>query len=201
MKAVEPDIRGAVTIRQQLDKHREDVSCASCHVKMDPPGFALESYDVIGGWRTTYRTQGKGEPVLDLLTHKSREYRLGSPVDAAGELADGRTFAGIDAYKKLLLGQQEAVANGGAESLVPRVTVDDGADLQITAHQLGGELLDGLIGGTEETTTGLVRLRRLEHEGALRCPVLAVNEARTERALNDRHGTGQSALDRATLLR
>jgi adenosylhomocysteinase len=77
----------------------------------------------------------------------------------------------------------------------PQVTVDDGADLQITAHQLGGELLEGLIGGTEETTTGLVRLRRLEHEGTLRCPVLAVNEARTERALNDRHGTGQSALD------
>jgi adenosylhomocysteinase len=77
----------------------------------------------------------------------------------------------------------------------PQLTVDDGADLQITAHELGGELLDGLIGGTEETTTGLVRLRRLEHEGGLRCPVLAVNEARTERALNDRHGTGQSALD------
>jgi adenosylhomocysteinase len=77
----------------------------------------------------------------------------------------------------------------------PRVTVDDGADLQITAHELGGELLAGLSGGTEETTTGLVRLRRLEHEHALRCPILAVNEARTERALNDRHGTGQSALD------
>ncbi|HEY1590736.1 MAG TPA: adenosylhomocysteinase [Solirubrobacteraceae bacterium] len=77
----------------------------------------------------------------------------------------------------------------------PHITVDDGADLQITAHELGGELLDGLIGGTEETTTGLVRLRRLDHAGALRCPVLAVNEARTERALNDRHGTGQSALD------
>ena len=55
--------------------------------------------------------------------------------------------------------------------------------------------MEGLIGGTEETTTGLVRLRRLEDEGELRCPVLAVNEARTERALNDRHGTGQSALD------
>jgi adenosylhomocysteinase len=77
----------------------------------------------------------------------------------------------------------------------PQVTVDDGADLQITAHELGGELLEGLIGGTEETTTGLVRLRRLEQHGKLRCPVLAVNEARTERALNDRHGTGQSALD------
>lgn len=77
----------------------------------------------------------------------------------------------------------------------PEITLDDGADLLITAHARGGEVLDGLIGGTEETTTGLVRLRRLEDEGTLRCPVLALNEARTERALNDRHGTGQSALD------
>lgn len=77
----------------------------------------------------------------------------------------------------------------------PNVTVDDGADLLVTAHAMGGEALEELLGGTEETTTGLVRLRRLEAEGKLRCPVLAVNEARTERALNDRHGTGQSALD------
>jgi adenosylhomocysteinase len=77
----------------------------------------------------------------------------------------------------------------------PQVTVDDGADLLMTAHALGGPTLQELIGGTEETTTGLVRLRRLEGEGKLSCAVLAVNEARTERALNDRHGTGQSALD------
>jgi adenosylhomocysteinase len=77
----------------------------------------------------------------------------------------------------------------------PQVTVDDGADLLVTAHARGGEALGELIGGTEETTTGLVRLRRLEAEGKLACAVLAVNEARTERALNDRHGTGQSALD------
>jgi adenosylhomocysteinase len=77
----------------------------------------------------------------------------------------------------------------------PQITIDDGADLLVTAHARGGALVEGLIGGTEETTTGLVRLRRLEGEGRLRCPVLAVNEARTERALNDRHGTGQSALD------
>jgi adenosylhomocysteinase len=77
----------------------------------------------------------------------------------------------------------------------PQVTVDDGADLLVTAHALGGPLLGELIGGTEETTTGLVRLRRLEAESKLSCPVLAVNEARTERALNDRHGTGQSAID------
>ncbi|HWD76511.1 MAG TPA: adenosylhomocysteinase [Solirubrobacteraceae bacterium] len=77
----------------------------------------------------------------------------------------------------------------------PQITLDDGADLLVTAHARGGPGLDQLIGGTEETTTGLVRLRRLEEEHTLRCPVLAVNEARTERALNDRHGTGQSALD------
>jgi adenosylhomocysteinase len=77
----------------------------------------------------------------------------------------------------------------------PQLTVDDGADLVITAHEIGDGVVDGLIGGTEETTTGLVRLRRLEQDGRLQCPVLAVNEARTERALNDRHGTGQSALD------
>jgi adenosylhomocysteinase len=77
----------------------------------------------------------------------------------------------------------------------PRITIDDGADLLVTAHAEGGAVLDGLIGGIEETATGLVRLRRLEQRGELSCPVLAVNEARTERALNDRHGTGQSALD------
>jgi adenosylhomocysteinase len=75
----------------------------------------------------------------------------------------------------------------------PQVTIDDGADLLVTAHTQGN--VSGLLGGTEETTTGLVRLRRLEDQGELRCPVLAVNEARIERALNDRHGTGQSALD------
>jgi adenosylhomocysteinase len=75
----------------------------------------------------------------------------------------------------------------------PQVTIDDGADLIVTAHHTGQATQ--LIGGTEETTTGLVRLRRLEQESALACPVLAVNEARTERALNDRHGTGQSALE------
>ena len=78
---------------------------------------------------------------------------------------------------------------------LPQVTIDDGADLMVTAHELGPRVLDGLIGGTEETTTGLVRLRRLEQDGNLARPVVAVNEARTERALNDRHGTGQSAVD------
>src|SRR5947208_10765725 len=55
--AVEPDIRGATTIRAQLDKHRADESCAMCHRKIDPPGFALESFDVMGGWRDRHRAR------------------------------------------------------------------------------------------------------------------------------------------------
>jgi adenosylhomocysteinase len=73
----------------------------------------------------------------------------------------------------------------------PQITLDDGADLVTALHAQGKP--PG--GATEETTTGLVRLRRLEAEGALECPVIAVNEAFTERAFNDRHGTGQSAID------
>jgi adenosylhomocysteinase len=75
----------------------------------------------------------------------------------------------------------------------PGVTLDDGADLLVLLHDRGEA--DGLRGGAEETTTGLLRLRRLEADGRLACPVLAVNESRTERTFNDRHGTGQSALD------
>jgi adenosylhomocysteinase len=79
-------------------------------------------------------------------------------------------------------------------ALSPQVTIDDGADLLITAHREAA-IVERLIGGMEETASGLVRLRRLAQDDGLRCPVLAVNEAHAERALNDRHGTGQSALD------
>ncbi len=77
----------------------------------------------------------------------------------------------------------------------PRITLDDGADLLTALHVARPDLLEGMLGGTEETTTGLVRLRALETEGRLACPVVAVNEALTERVFNDRFGTGQSALD------
>jgi adenosylhomocysteinase len=78
----------------------------------------------------------------------------------------------------------------------PQVTIDDGADLITVLHAAGdGERARTLLGAMEETTTGLVRVRSLEAEGRLACPVLAVNEALTERAFNDRYGTGQSTLD------
>jgi adenosylhomocysteinase len=78
----------------------------------------------------------------------------------------------------------------------PQVTIDDGADLITVLHAAGGgERAKALLGAMEETTTGLVRVRALEAEGRLACPVFAVNEARTERAFNDRYGTGQSTVD------
>jgi len=77
----------------------------------------------------------------------------------------------------------------------PHVTLDDGADLLSVLHEGDDAWRAALLGGTEETTTGLVRLRGLQDQGVLRCPVLAVNESLAERTFNDRYGTGQSTLD------
>src|SRR4051794_21806528 len=87
----------------------------------------------------------------------------------------------------------EGVASVVARS--PRITLDDGADLLGALHLSRPEWLPSMLGGTEETTTGLVRLRALEASGELSVPVIAVNEARAERAFNDRFGAGQSVLD------
>ena len=83
----------------------------------------------------------------------------------------------------------------GLIAKAPQLTLDDGADLISVLHATRPDLVAGLRGGTEETTTGLVRLRAMERAGQLQCPVVAVNEAGTERAFNDRYGTGQSVLD------
>ncbi|HEX3391860.1 MAG TPA: adenosylhomocysteinase [Solirubrobacteraceae bacterium] len=77
----------------------------------------------------------------------------------------------------------------------PAVTVDDGADLIAAIHESAPEQAARMLGGTEETTAGLLRVRALAEQGSLACPVLAVNESRTERAFNDRFGTGQSTID------
>src|SRR5213079_3389957 len=81
---VEPDTRGTTTIRQQLAKHREIAACASCHSKIDPPGFALESFDVIGGWRDYYRVRGGGKAVT--LNGQRMPYSHGPKVNPADVL-------------------------------------------------------------------------------------------------------------------
>ena len=105
VKAVEPDIRGAVTIRQQLEKHRADASCASCHSKMDPPGFALESFDVMGGYRERYRAVSeKVPPVKGFgLNGQAFAFHYALPVDSAGALPDGRPFKDVRELKRLLV--------------------------------------------------------------------------------------------------
>jgi adenosylhomocysteinase len=80
-------------------------------------------------------------------------------------------------------------------SRAPQIVVDDGAELIVCAHRETGEAARALLGATEETATGLVRLRAMAAERTLRCPVLAINETLTERLFNDRYGTGQSTLD------
>lgn len=102
--AIEPDVRGATTIREQLSKHREHAVCASCHQRIDPPGFALESFDVIGGFRDRYRSVGEGDPaprgLIDPFIGIS--FRLGKPVDSSGQLSDGRAFKDIRQYQDLM---------------------------------------------------------------------------------------------------
>jgi hypothetical protein len=117
--AVEPDIRGAVTIRQQLDKHRADPSCASCHSKMDPPGFALESFDVMGGWRERYRGVDEAKPAEKGIGKNGQPFAFhyALPVDSSGVLPDGRTFQDVRDLKKLLLTDERQVALNMAKQL------------------------------------------------------------------------------------
>ena len=85
--AIEPDIRGAVSIREQLAKHREIATCAECHRKIDPLGFALENFDAIGGWRDAYEKK--------------------TPIDPTGELPGGDSFRTVPEFRKLLADRQD----------------------------------------------------------------------------------------------
>ena len=82
-----------------------------------------------------------------------------------------------------------------ALALKPHITMDDGADLVSSLHRDRTELLDGVVGGTEETTTGVIRLRAMAKDGSLRYPIIAVNDAQTKHLFDNRYGTGQSTID------
>jgi hypothetical protein len=120
--AVDPDLTGATTLRQQLDKHRNDTSCASCHSKIDPPGFALESFDPIGGWRERYHIPtGVAKPAdapEENEPNAPPAYKLGLPVDTTGTLLTGESFNGIREFKSLLKRDPERVARSVAEKLL-----------------------------------------------------------------------------------
>ncbi len=119
--AIEPDVRGTTTVREMLAKHRTNASCAACHARIDPPGFALESFDVIGGRQTRYRSlNDEGDMVDKSQTYSGRRvpYTWGPKVDPSGELADGRAFKDIEEFKKLLLEDPRAIARNMVGQLV-----------------------------------------------------------------------------------
>src|SRR5262249_37858936 len=101
--AIEPDIRGAQSIREQLAKHRTNASCATCHAKIDPPGFALERFDVIGGRRDRYRADVATAPDHQRIDVPERRNTarvgLGPSVDAGGALPDGTTFGDFEEFR------------------------------------------------------------------------------------------------------
>jgi hypothetical protein len=128
--AIEPDIRGAVTIREQMTAHQAQPVCASCHKKIDPPGFALESFDVLGGWRDRYRVAKGGEGIdhVVLENHPRKltdkwekspvKVFVAKPVEPGGKTANGTPFANIDEFKKILLQDKDQITRNLAEQLL-----------------------------------------------------------------------------------
>jgi hypothetical protein len=124
--AVEPDTRGATTIREQLARHRTMQTCNACHAKIDPAGFALESFDVMGGWRDHYRALGNGPFEKGIGKNGQRfVFHAGQPVDCSGELPPNvcttqptRTFKDVRELKQLLLKDQRQIARNLVQQLV-----------------------------------------------------------------------------------
>lgn len=121
--AIEPDIRGATTIRAILAKHTEVESCATCHTHFDPLGFALENFDVMGAWRDRYRGMEKGEKVtgIDRAGHPFI-YHVGAAVESSGTLRSGESFKDVRELKQILTKQPRVLARNLLGHLVRYAT-------------------------------------------------------------------------------
>jgi hypothetical protein len=138
--ALEPDIRGAVTIRQQLDKHRSLETCSACHAKIDPAGFALENFDVMGGWRDRYRSEVEGELAHGIAKSGQKfAFHYALPVDASSVLPDGRQFHDIRELKQLLLSDDRQLARNLARQLAIYAT---GAPIHFADREQIEQILD-----------------------------------------------------------
>lgn len=103
--AIEPDIRGAVSIRDQLEKHRSSETCMSCHLTIDPPGFVLENFDPIGAWRTRYGTD-----------------KTSARVNSAGSTRDGAAFAGLADWRRIYEGRSDQLAEAFVKQFLTYAT-------------------------------------------------------------------------------
>ena len=153
--AVEPDTVGATTIRDLLTRHQADSACAACHRSIDPPGYALESFDVIGGWRTRYRSRRQGTPVTEVLFDGSQPlFRLAKPVDPSGTLPDGTAFEGFEAFREILARQLDRLARAFVTQMVMYAT---GAEPTFADRAE----IDRIVAATADTGHGI---RSLIHE-------------------------------------
>ena len=141
--AIEPDTRGATTIRQQLELHRAEPSCNRCHAIIDPVGFALENFDVAGGWRDHYRSVGdEGKPVDGFGKNgQPFTFRQGPPVDPSGNLANGKKFSSIFEIKKLLIEDERTIAKNLLQQLIVFAT---GSQLRFSDRVEVERILDRL---------------------------------------------------------
>lgn len=134
--AIEPDIRGATTVRQILEKHRAQSECASCHARIDPPGFALEHFDAAGRYRDFYLTRANGK------------YKNAAKVDSAYQLADGREFDSFIEFRELAASDVENVARNFAAKLMVHAT---GREITFADRKV----LDEIVEATREKQFGL----------------------------------------------
>lgn len=138
---IEPDTRGATTIREQLAKHQSVKSCAGCHQKIDPPGFVLEAFDPIGRYRDYYRTTETGERLKEAKAffgghYGAVKYLKGPAVDTRSQLPGGIEMADIRAYKAALAARPELLARSLVRKLATFATgesVEAGDELVIDA--------------------------------------------------------------------
>jgi hypothetical protein len=152
---IEPDIRGATTIRQQLDKHRAIASCNTCHQHIDPPGFALESFDPIGGYREFYRASTRTPAgIVQIPGYTGRAFYRGLDVEKGGITHDGKTFENIDAYKRLLMTDPDQITRNLARKLLTYAT---GAEPQFADRAVIEEIVTKVRGNNHG-------LRTLVHE-------------------------------------
>ena len=113
--------------------HRSVESCAKCHQYIDPPGFALESFDPIGGFRNRYRTTGKGDGASGKLFGRPIfEYRIGKEVDSSGTTSEGEAFSGIREFKQHLLKKEDQIARNFIRQLI---TYSTGAEIQFADRE------------------------------------------------------------------
>jgi hypothetical protein len=164
--AIEPDIRGATTIRAQLEKHRSDAACAGCHAKMDPPGFALESYDVTGRWRSHYRilSEENREKIVTLPGAPYRLFVQGPAVQPEATMADGFQFDDVEGFKRHLLANPKVLARCLVQKLTVHLT---GASLQFADREVVEAILkdaesDGY--GIRSLIHGIVQSRMFTHK-------------------------------------